>query len=143
MIRRSIEQSIVGALLAGSLVGCATPVRTGDIADLESRARSWWSARQAGDVRRMYEMFEPSWRAGMSLGDFEVQASRLSRISIENPRIESVSRVSDSNRAIVKLVAQTRLPRAGIPVDIEIHDQWVLEDEQWWRVYVPPRSPFE
>jgi hypothetical protein len=126
-----------------ALVGCSTAARAPDLADLESRTRTWWSARQAGDVRVMYELFEPSLRAGMSLSDFEVHASRMRRIAIENPRIESISPVPNSNRAIVKLVAQTRLPKSGRPVDIDIDDQWVREDGQWWRVYAPPRTPFE
>jgi hypothetical protein len=79
----------------------------------------------------------------MTLSDFEVHASRMRRIPIENPRIESVSPVPNSNRAIIKLVAQTRLPKSGRPVDIDIDDQWVREDGQWWRVYAPPRTPFE
>jgi hypothetical protein len=55
----------------------------------------------------------------------------------------AVSPVPNSNRAVVTLVAQTRLPRTGQLVDIDIRDQWVLEDGQWWRVYVAPRTPFE
>ncbi len=54
----------------------------------------------------------------------------------------SVSPVPNSNRAVVTLVAETLLPRAGL-VDIDIRDEWVLEEGKWWRVYVPPRTPFE
>jgi hypothetical protein len=142
-MERFVRRLVASAMLAIALVGCSVPARAPDVADLESRTRLWWSARQAGDVRRMYELFEPSLRARMSLSEFEVHAPRLRRIPIEDPRIESVSLIPDSNRAVVKLVAQTRLPRSGRPVEIDINDPWVLEDGQWWRVYVPPRTPFE
>ena len=109
----------------------------------ERRRVSGGRASDKGLVAGMYGMFEPSFRATRSLGEFGGDAIRLRRIAIENPRIVAVSPVPNSNRAVVTLVAQTRLPRTGQLVDIDIRDQWVLEDGQWWRVYVAPRTPFE
>lgn len=140
---RSVGRLIACALLAGACIGCSSPVPAPDNAQLENRVKAWWSARQAGDVAQMYEMFEPSFRAGTKLSEFGVHATRMRHIPIENPRIVSISRTPDPNRAVVSLVGQTMLPRTGALVDIDINDQWVLQDGQWWRVYVPPRLPFE
>ncbi len=140
---RSVGRLILAALLMAALIACSNPVLAPDATDLESRVQSWWSARQIGDVARMYGMLEPSFRATMPLSEFGIHANRLRRIAIENPRIVAVSSVPNSNRAYVNLLAQTRLPRTGQLVDVDIRDQWVLEDGQWWRVYVAPRTPFE
>jgi hypothetical protein len=142
-IGRSVGRLIPSALLISAFVACSSPVLVPDAGELERRVQAWWSARQTGDVAGMYGMFEPSFRATRSLGEFGGDAIRLRRIAIENPRIVAVSPVPNSNRAVVTLVAQTRLPRTGQLVDIDIRDQWVLEDGQWWRVYVAPRTPFE
>ena len=75
---------------------------------------------------------DPWSRATTSLSEFGGDANRLRRIAIENPRIVAVSPVPNSNRAVVTLVAQTRLPRTGQLVDIDIRDQWVLEDGKLW-----------
>jgi len=111
--------------------------------DLERRVQAWWSARQAGDVPAMYGMFEPSFRASTTLGEFLSEATRMRRVPIENPRIVAISRTPNSNRATVKLLGQTRLPATGQLVDVDIPEQWALEDGQWWRVYVAPRTPFQ
>ena len=142
-ICRSVGRLIPCALLIAACVACSNPTPVPDTANLESRVKAWWSARQAGDVARMYAMFEPSFRATTPLSEFGVQANRLRRLAIENPRIVAISPVPNSNRAVVALVAKTMLPRTGLLVDIDISDQWVLEDGQWWRVYVAPRTPFE
>jgi hypothetical protein len=141
--RISAGHLIACAWLAAACIGCSNPVRAPDNADLESRVKAWWSARQAGDVARMYEMFEPSYRASTPLSEFGVQAGRMTRVPIDDPRIVSISRDPSSNRAVVDLVAKTMLPRTAALVDIDIRDQWVLESGQWWRVYVPPRTPFD
>lgn len=133
---------MLAALLTVAFVACSNPAPAPDAADLERRVQAWWSARQLGDVAGMYEMFEPSYRATTPISEFRVQADRMRRFAIESPRIMSVSPVPNSNRAVVTLVAETLLPRAGL-VDIDIRDEWVLEEGKWWRVYVPPRTPFE
>ena len=140
---RLAGRSIAAALLSSALVACSSAVLAPASVDLEARVQAWWSARQSGDVARMYALFEPSFRATTSLSEFGPEASRLRRVAVENPRTVAVSTVPNSNRAIVALVAQTRLPRTGQLVDIEIRDEWVLEDGQWWRIYVAPRTPFE
>lgn len=142
-ISRSVGQLILAALLTSAFVACSNPVLAPDAADLESRVQAWWSARQTGDVARMYGMFEPAFRATTSLSEFGVHANRLRRIAVENPRTVAVSPVPNSNRVVVTLVAQMLLPKAGRLVDVDIRDEWVLEDGQWWRVYVAPRTPFE
>ena len=134
---------ILCALLACAFVACSNPAPGPDAADLERRVQAWWFARQAGDVAGMYAMFEPSFRATKSLTEFRDDANRLRRIAIENVRVVAVSPVPNSNRAIVALVAQTRLPRTGQLVEVDIRDQWTLEGGQWWRVYEAPRTPFE
>ncbi|MEJ7667337.1 MAG: hypothetical protein WKH97_01100 [Casimicrobiaceae bacterium] len=91
----------------------------------------------------MYEMFEPSFRESHSLAEFQTHAPRLMRIAVDNLRIMSTSPVPDSNRVTVMLVGQIRLPRSGQRSEIVIHDPWVREEGEWWRVYVPPRVPFE
>lgn len=134
---------MLGALLTAVIVACSNPAPAPDAADLARRVQAWWSARQHGDVAGMYEMFEPSYRATTPISEFSIQAERLRHVAIENPRIVSVSRAPESNRAVVSLVAQTLLPRTGQLVNIDIRDEWVLEDGQWWRVYVVPHTPFE
>jgi hypothetical protein len=140
---RSIGQLITSALLTSAFVACSNPALAPDAADLERRVQAWWTARQTGDVASMYAMFEPSFRATTSFSEFGGDANRLRRIAIENPRIVAVSSVTNSDRAVVTLVVQTRLPRTGQLVDVDIRDEWVLDDGQWWRVYVAPRTPFE
>jgi hypothetical protein len=103
--------------------------------------QAWWSARRAGDIAAMYSMYEPSFRATTSLSEFAVEAGRLRRIAVENPRIVTISPVPNSNRVVVTLVAQTLLPMAGL-VDIDLQDEWILQDGKWWRVHVPPLMPF-
>ena len=127
----------------GGLVGCASPQAAPDVADLEGRVRSWWAARQAGDVGRMYEMLEPSYRQSHSFAEFQAHAPRLTRILVENLRIASTSPVPDSGRVIVVLLGTTRLPRTGKAVEIIINDPWVLDNGQWWRIDVPPQMPFK
>ena len=131
------------ALLLSMIIGCSAPASAPDIGDLERRVNEWWSARQAGDVTTMYATFEPSFRRTRSLSDFGNDARRMLRIPIEKPRIVAVSRIPNSNRAVVTLVAQTKLARANQLVDMDIRDEWTFEEGQWWRVYVPPRTPFE
>jgi hypothetical protein len=140
---RSVCRLILAALLTAASVGCSNPTLAPDGADLESRVQAWWSARQTGDVARMYEMMEPSFRATTPMSTFGVHANRLRRIAIENPRTVAVVPVPNSNRVVVTLVARTLLPKTGRFVDIDIRDEWVLEDGKWWRVYVAPRTPFE
>ena len=134
---------IAAVLLTSAFAACSTAVPASNDADLEARVQAWWSARQSGDVTRMYALLEPSFRAKTTLSEFGVNASRLRSIAVENPRTVSVSMIPDSRRAMVALVAQTRLTRTGKLVDIDIRDEWVLEGGQWWRVYVAPRTPFE
>ena len=142
-LRRLVGRLMVAALLTSAFVACSNRVLAPSTADLESRVQVWWSARQTGDVARMYGMLEPAFRATTSLSEFGAHANRLRRIVVENPRTVAVSTLPDSNRAIVTLVAQMRLPRTGQLVDIDIRDEWVLEEGRWWRVYVAPRTPFE
>jgi len=141
--RQLVRRRILLGILASTLAACAVPSRVPEPADLDRRVQAWWSARQAGDVATMYGMFEPSFRASTTLSEFGNEANRMRRVPIENPRIVAVSQTPNSNRATVTVVAQTKLPRTGQLVDVDIPEQWALENGQWWRVYVAPRTPFE
>jgi len=132
---------ITCALLTTAVVACSTTAPAPDKADLERSVQAWWSARQAGDITAMYSMYEPSFRATTSLSEFAVEAGRLRRVAVENPRIVTVSPIPNSNRVVVTLVGQTLLPMAGL-VDIDLKDEWILQDGKWWRVHVPPLMPF-
>jgi len=134
---------IVTGLLGSALAGCSSPAVAPDSAGLEDRVRSWWAARQAGDAKRMYEMLEPSFRQSQSFAEFQTHVQRLTRIQVQNLRISTTEPVPNSDRVMVVLVGQIRLPRTGQMTDIVIHDPWVRENGGWWRVYVPPRTPFE
>ena len=132
---------ITCALLTTAVLACSSPAPAPDKADLERSVHAWWSARQAGDITTMYSMYEPSFRATTSLSQFAVEAGRLRRVAVENPRIVTVSPIPNSNRVVVTLVGQTLLPMAGL-VDIDLKDEWILQDGKWWRVHVPPLMPF-
>lgn len=141
---RRLDRLIAAAVVAvAGLAGVAAPAEAQDVSTLEIRARAWWSARQAADERGMYEIFEPSFRASTSFDEYRVHTRRLTRIPLEDLRIESISRVPNSPRAIVRFVAKSRLGRSAQIVDVNFEDQWVLEQGEWWRVYVPPKGPFE
>ena len=92
----------------------------------------------------MYDMLEPIYRQSHSFAEFQAHAHRLTRIPVENLRIiASTSPVPDSSRVVVHLIGTTRLPRTGKAVEIVIHDPWVLDNGQWWRIDVPPQMPFK
>src|SRR5262249_21018128 len=109
----SVGRLIACALLTSGVAACSTAAPAPDKADLERSVHAWWSARQAGDITTMYSMYEPSFRATTSLSQFAVEAGRLRRVAVENPRIVTVSPIPNSNRVVVTLVAQTLLPKAG------------------------------
>jgi hypothetical protein len=131
-----------GLLAVACFAGVAAPVVAQDMSALEARARAWWSARQAADERGMYELFEPSFRAGTSFDAFRVHTRRLTRIPLEDLRIKSITPAPDSRRAVVRFVAKSKLARSGEVVDVNFEDQWVFEQGEWWRVYVSPKGPF-
>jgi hypothetical protein len=131
-----------GLLAVTALAGAAEPAVASDDSALEKRARAWWTVRQAKDAKAMYELLEPAYRNSTTFDVFLVQVPRLTRIPLEDVRFESITRVPDAPRAKVTFAAKSKLPRAGETVDIKFEDQWVFEQGEWWRVYVPPVLPF-
>jgi len=125
------------------LAACAATPPAGDKGELERRVSAWWTARIGGDLRGMYALYDPSFRARTPFEDYATQAAVALRIRLDAFHVDAIDYTPGATRALVKLVAPTRLPRTGQQADLPIQEEWTFVEGQWWKVYVPPRTPFE
>lgn len=112
--------------------GCNSASRNGGESSLESRVKTFWEIRIAGEDIKAYEFEEYSKKGSMSLEQY-IRA-RNPALHYKTYKIKEVEENGDS--AIVKLEVgyNLSLPTRGqFDMTTEITDRWVRLDGQWYR----------
>lgn len=112
--------------------GCNSTSRNGGENSLESRVKTFWETRIAGEDIKAYEFEEYSKKGSMSLEQY-IRA-RNPALHYKTYKIKGVEESGDN--AIVKLDVgyNLSLPTRGqFDMTMEITDRWVRLDGQWYR----------
>ena len=123
----------VGAFAVSALVlsGCVALAPATPEEAVKKRATTYWTARQAGQIERLYAMSPPSYRQLRTLEQFRLQFGAAA--AVKSAEVANVT--CEPEKCVVKVKLTVTPALAGLKVgniDTYFDEIWLLEDGQWW-----------
>jgi hypothetical protein len=109
-------------------------------AALKHRVDDWWDARSERDHQKMYELYEPGYRATITFAKFLQESAVRSRYDIVGHRVLRM-KTRDAAHVFVVLQLDTTLMKFGGPYTVEVVEPWVKVDDEWFKEYEPFKLP--
>lgn len=109
-----------------------------DIDRLRQRAQAFWRAMAERDHETVYRMFDPYFRARVSLDDYRRNSGR---IEYSNPSVEQVDVIGPLGAVIAKTTVEVKPIRMQgrvmklDPVEKEIPTRWIWIDGDWYHEF--------
>jgi hypothetical protein len=128
---RVLAFSVVLIALA-NLSGCASIQGRKSEDRLIERVRTYWDAREKGDYATQFRLDASSLTKQLTLKEY---AGRPSVAEILDYKIKKVQINEEKSEATVRLQAKVRMKLTGFssaPLEKEIIDWWVFEDNDWY-----------
>ena len=133
---RALLRPLSAALLAVSLVACATTPATPELS-VRERATQQWQAMIAGDFDKAYAFMPPSYRAVTTADRFK--RSFGGAVQVLAAEVVSVQcETADKCVALMKVQAKPGITlRSAGPLITHFEETWVREEGKWWLFPTP------
>jgi hypothetical protein len=119
------------AVVAVTLVGCASFATSTPEQLVKNRSTEFWRARIAGDTAKAYALSTPSYRKVKTAEQYKTQFG--GNVGTQSAEVTNVSCEPTKCTVTLKLDVKPAIPGINIGiVPMYMDEVWLLEDGQWW-----------